>query len=294
MEHIRQKHPERMLQKPRRRSAKWDDYKPGSIPSALARGELDDYSSKVRDSVHDMRNELASPATALEQLAREPDLAHIDQKKAMILARLIKSATKSMKRMRDLLDGLNIAGPSAGRVEEVDIRSVLEASVESARARASEQGKADLEIENLSVPSPLPPVMGDPLALYRAFSNIIGNAVDAIPRINRQNASGAEKKGLIRAMAIESSDGRYVGISIKDNGEGIAAANLGKVFRRTFSTKGIKGNGLGLSIVEGIIQAHGGSIHITSELGSGTSFEIMLPVHPNPGLGQLPASPKPG
>jgi signal transduction histidine kinase len=74
-----------------------------------------------------------------------------------------------------------------------------------------------------------------------------------------------------------------VSVSFEDTGVGIPQENLSKLFEPFFSTKKKgKGVGLGLSVAYGIIQEHGGSIHVQSEEGRGTTFTIELPLKTNP------------
>ena len=71
-------------------------------------------------------------------------------------------------------------------------------------------------------------------------------------------------------------EGRYVKISVRDQGTGIPEANLGKIFDPYFTTKA-KGNGLGLATVYSIINKHGGLITVESQVGVGTAFHFFLP-----------------
>lgn len=71
-------------------------------------------------------------------------------------------------------------------------------------------------------------------------------------------------------------------VKITDNGCGIPAANLDKIFDPFFSTKSSKGTGLGLSVSYGIVQEHGGRIEVESQEGVGTTFTVLLPLHPAP------------
>jgi signal transduction histidine kinase len=68
-----------------------------------------------------------------------------------------------------------------------------------------------------------------------------------------------------------------VTISISDTGHGIAEEDLDRIFEPLFSTK-VKGIGLGLSIVETLVEGHGGSVEVESELGKGSTFTVRLPV----------------
>nr|HMN24519.1 ATP-binding protein [Ignavibacteriaceae bacterium] len=70
----------------------------------------------------------------------------------------------------------------------------------------------------------------------------------------------------------------YIEIKISDTGSGISKEDLSKIFEPFFSTKGQKGNGLGLAVIWGIIDNHNGTINVDSELGEGTTFIIRLPL----------------
>ena len=76
------------------------------------------------------------------------------------------------------------------------------------------------------------------------------------------------------------SDDQQVYVSVQDTGKGIAPENLAKIFDPFFTTKPVgQGTGLGLSISYKIIQQHGGSIRVVSQVGKGTRFVIALPRH---------------
>ena len=70
----------------------------------------------------------------------------------------------------------------------------------------------------------------------------------------------------------------YIEIKISDTGYGISNDDLPKIFEPFFSTKGQKGNGLGLAVIWGIIDNHNGTINVESEVGKGTTFTIRLPL----------------
>src|SRR5437660_3440799 len=66
---------------------------------------------------------------------------------------------------------------------------------------------------------------------------------------------------------------------VADNGAGMSAEVIARIFEPFYSTKGERGTGLGLSASHGIIENHGGDINVTSEPGKGTLFEVILPLH---------------
>jgi two-component system, cell cycle sensor histidine kinase and response regulator CckA len=115
----------------------------------------------------------------------------------------------------------------------------------------------------------LPPVEGDRKLLKEVFVNIITNAEHAI--------SAARDRGMLGVKL--SVVGGYVRVSFADDGVGIAPESLGKIFDPFFTTKRTGGSsGLGLTICLAVIKEHGGRIQTESELGSGATFHILLPV----------------
>jgi CheY-like chemotaxis protein len=110
------------------------------------------------------------------------------------------------------------------------------------------------------------PVFADEAELREAFTNLVFNAVDALPR-----------GGMITLRT--STQAEQAILEISDTGTGMTDEVRQRCFEPFFSTKGDAGTGLGLASVYGIIQRHGGEIRIHSKLGQGTTFTIRLPVH---------------
>ncbi|MBE0432295.1 cache domain-containing protein [candidate division WOR-3 bacterium] len=115
--------------------------------------------------------------------------------------------------------------------------------------------------------SELAPIMIDVNKIKQVFTNIIMNAMDAMP-----------DGGNLAIRSRMSEDARHVEIEFQDTGKGIPEEHLKKIFDPFFTTKGTKGTGLGLAISYGIIQQHGGSIQVKSMVGQGTAMVISLPI----------------
>ena len=116
----------------------------------------------------------------------------------------------------------------------------------------------------------LPPVEVDVPQCKQVFLNLITNALDAMPN-----------GGTLTVASV--LDGAFVRIDFADTGAGIPAANLEKIFDPFFTTKpAVKGTGLGLSVSLGIIQSHGGTIDVKSEVGKGSVFSVKLPIPTTP------------
>ncbi len=112
----------------------------------------------------------------------------------------------------------------------------------------------------------LPPVRGEATLVQEVLMNLVLNAFDAIGPGGRVTARTAR-------------DGQFVRVDVEDDGCGIAEEDLPKVFDPFFTTKDPgKGTGLGLSVAQRIVEAHGGTIDVTSLAAGGTCFTVRLPV----------------
>jgi signal transduction histidine kinase len=144
-------------------------------------------------------------------------------------------------------------------------KEIIEASVESQRDVAAH---ASLQIEAARAEA-LPDIWADHDRLLQVFDNLIGNAIKFTGPGGRIAVGGVHK-------------GSQVHFWVSDTGEGIAAENLSHLFDRFWQATRTdrRGAGLGLPIVKGIIEAHGGRIWAESTLGEGTTFFFTIPVAP--------------
>lgn len=116
----------------------------------------------------------------------------------------------------------------------------------------------------------------DPSQLETALLNLALNARDAMP-------NGGDLELSARPLTLEADDvwqvdpGEYVELRVRDEGTGIGADILDRVFEPFFTTKGEHGSGLGLSMVYGFTRQSGGSVHLTSNPGEGTTVSLLLP-----------------
>jgi signal transduction histidine kinase len=108
--------------------------------------------------------------------------------------------------------------------------------------------------------------MLDPTIIRRIFTNLITNALQAMPKGGdlRIDGSGGDVENHI--------------VEFRDTGVGIPEENLGKLFDPFFTTKA-KGQGLGLAVCKRLIEAQGGTITVKSKLGEGSTFSVILPVN---------------
>jgi len=117
---------------------------------------------------------------------------------------------------------------------------------------------------------------GDRDLLRQVFPNLINNAIQAMPNGGELKLNAQKSSLSNRDMTIDSEARQYISVTISDNGVGMSADSLAKIFNPFFTTKD-KGTGLGLAISHNIIKAHQGTIEAISEEGKGTSFTIKIP-----------------
>ncbi|MEY2667004.1 MAG: hypothetical protein RLZZ384_1175 [Pseudomonadota bacterium] len=132
----------------------------------------------------------------------------------------------------------------------------------------------------------MPTVLMDSTELHQVVMNLMINAIDSF-----NNDAGVINLGLACIEFHENTlcndcfvpiKGRYIEISVADTGMGIEPSELPKIFDPFFTTKSVgKGTGLGLSVVSGLVHRANGHILVSSELGKGAHFQIMLPVENN-------------
>ena len=152
---------------------------------------------------------------------------------------------------------------------QVDLIQVVEDTLTMTRTRWEDSAHiSGIQYSVTTQYEPIPPVAGDSSELREVFTNIIFNALDAMPNGGKIH---------IRVW----SEDPQVRVMVTDTGRGMTEETRQKVFDPFFTTKGVKGNGLGMSVAYGIITRHKGTIELSSELGKGTSVCINLPVSLN-------------
>ena len=179
----------------------------------------------------------------------------------------IRNSAEQMERLiKDLLEVKRIeARQLSVERDKVSVAPLVTEAIELLSGIAD--GK-EIRLRSV-VPQGLPALYADRERILQAFSNLVGNAVKFTP-------AGGEV--LIEAEA----RGDEVVLSVMDNGPGISQADIPHVFDRYWQAKarrrGRQGIGLGLVIVKGIVEAHGGKVWVESELGVGSRFSFSLPV----------------
>jgi CheY-like chemotaxis protein/anti-sigma regulatory factor (Ser/Thr protein kinase) len=114
----------------------------------------------------------------------------------------------------------------------------------------------------------VPSVSGREAELREALTNLLFNAVDALPRGGTIT---------ITTRATRAAEGELVEVTVSDTGIGMPETVRSRLFEPFFTTKGVRGTGLGLSMVQGIVRRHGGTIDVASAPGEGTAVTVRLP-----------------
>ena len=169
-----------------------------------------------------------------------------------------KSALDGAAKVRKIQE---FARPKKDKLTDaVDLKKLLEEVFDITRPKWEEASKVKgIIIEPVLLLDDRLYILGDSSDLRNAFTNIIFNAVDAMP-----------DGGVLTVKS--SKEGQYALIEFKDTGTGMTEETIEKIFDPFFTTKGVMGTGLGMSEVYGIIQRHNGRIEVKSTIGKGTGI----------------------
>jgi signal transduction histidine kinase len=170
---------------------------------------------------------------------------------------------RNLQRINELI--LNMLAFSKSReplLEKVDVNQIIKDCVELVSPQAD-----DRNVAVLFEPDYQPEIAADSAGLHQAFLNLVHNALDAV----------ADKKGVVTITSEYDSMNRNVVVRVADNGSGIPANRMDKLFTPFYSTKGQKGTGLGLAVKQQVIREHHGQIEVASRENEGTTFTVTLP-----------------
>ena len=231
---------------------------------AINNTRLFQQSDLISELVHEIRTPLGSISTVAYLLQRD-DLPP-DQR-----AKLVKTIQQETQRLHQMASNfLDIARLESGRIyfraEPILLPALIKSCIEVLQPMAEEKNMViehHVESSNLTIEA-------DKEKITQVLTNLLSNAI----KYNHLD-------GKVVISAFQSDEG-MVQIDISDTGIGMSPDDLSHLFERFFratQAMGIaEGTGLGLSICKQIVEAHGGTIKATSELGEGTTFSIRLPV----------------
>ena len=226
---------------------------------------------KAAQAAHDFRN-------LVQGIMGHADLAMLAHEDAEVTQECIKqirtAAAWAAEVAEDLLSDIQGVKPLA---LPLNVSFLVDQVVPTFKLRV--QGNTELTSELAEVPN----VFGDATQIRRMVLNLLVNAMDAVPD------SGGKIKVTTSLVECNSTflnetlwgvglpEGFYVAVEIHDTGCGMNGETLSKAFKPFFTTKG-PSRGVGMAVVQKVVQRHRGTLHATSELGKGTILQVFLPV----------------
>jgi two-component system NtrC family sensor kinase len=209
---------------------------------------------------HEINNPLSGILTYAKLLIRMLESRDCDAKTRTNAVRQLRLVERETERCTAIVRNLlEFARQRPLAIQDVSVQAVMD---EALQLLAHQTGLQNVRIEKRY--GPAPPVRGDAGQLRQAFLNIALNACDAM-----------QQGGVLSVTIWPSSDGETVLVDMADTGGGIPAEVLPKILDPFFTTKEM-GTGLGLSVVYGIVERHGGKLDIQSQPGHGTTVRIQL------------------
>ena len=233
-------------------------------------------------AAHELNNPLSNISTSCEILAEEIAATKVGAGDTAFERELIGQIDAETWRARRIVRSLlDYARDRPFSREAVPLAPLVEDSLRLVRGQIPAQVSLDV-----AVPAELS-LSGDKQRLQQAIFNLVGNALDALEgagelRVGARPARGPYPPGTLVFGQVDDKRPQ-VEIEVGDNGHGIAADILPRIFDPFFATKEVgRGLGLGLFIVFEIVEEHGGSIAVKSAPGQGTTFLIRLPAQDAP------------
>jgi len=228
----------------------------------LARAErVATWAEAARRIAHEIKNPLTPITLSLHRLRKRAESLSDEERRA--LEELLAPMLEEVENLRSLAETFSqFSRLPSPRMEAVDVRDLLEKVSGLYREGSGVR-------TSLAVDPETPPARGDRELLWRALSNLVKNAIEAM-----------EGNGELR-LAASPSDG-HVEILVSDDGPGIDPSIRDRIFAPTFTTKA-GGSGLGLPLVERILSEHGGTIAVEPNAPKGTTFRVRVPAWSGPG-----------
>jgi len=210
---------------------------------------------------HDLKNPITGIKLAVGLMSRAGSLNDRQQE---ILERAKQSAEHLQTLVTDVLDLARLEIEPTLQAGTVNLAQLVASSVDEVQAQAA----AKAQRLRVQVEDELPQAWGDGALLERVLVNLLSNAVKYTP---------AEGEITVRARSENGS----LRVEVQDNGRGIPAESLPRLFDRFYRVPGsesvAEGTGLGLSVVKSIVEKHGGRIWVDSQVGQGSTFSFTVP-----------------
>jgi PAS domain S-box-containing protein len=238
-------------------------------------------SQQARDEfVASLSQELRTPMTSITgytDLLLGESVGLIGDMQRKFLQRIKANIERMSSMLNDLI---GVTAIDAGQLEihlsVVDMGEIIEDTIIGARAQLEEK---EITLE-LDLPERMPPVEADSDCAHQVMSNLLGNATKCSPVGSTIEVSAS----VYDQQAGNPEETRYLRISIRDSGGGIAPEDQERVFDRFYRAdnpliNGLGETGVGLAIVKSLVEAHGGRVWVESEIGAGSTFSFLLPIN---------------
>jgi len=238
---------------------------------------LEAWADMARQVAHDIKN----PLTPIQLSAEHAQRVNVDRGRPLspVLDECTSVILSQVRLLRQIAaEFSSFASSAKAKPAPTNVVELLEEVINPYRLGLSER----IAIEVRVVEPPPPLVNIDRTLLARAFTNVIENALHAMPgtgtiRAVVRREPGAETSAAPAVTEMTAPAQEVVAIEIGDTGVGMDQEALGRIFEPYFSTKAT-GTGLGLTIAKRNVELNGGTIEVTSEKGVGTSVTIRLPI----------------
>ena len=240
------------------------------------------YEELRKEFVANVSHELRTPLTVIKGYVETlQDGALDDRPRATQYLATVQRHTENLTSLVDDLLSLSRLDSTAAvpNPRPVHLGKIAQKVSESMTPQAHKAGHKLV----LQIAEGLSPVIGNPEYLERAIVNLVENAIKYTR--GGQSESGGMIKLVVRGVSNGAAgQGESVILEVIDNGIGIAADDVPRIFERFYRvdrsrSRDAGGTGLGLSIVKHIVQAHGGQIDVTSAPGAGSTFRMKFPAH---------------
>jgi two-component system sensor histidine kinase AtoS len=236
-----------------------------------SRRELEDRHAKHLEHLsasiaHEIRNPITAAKSLLQQMGEDPH-SHENVEYAQVALQELERVERSISHL------LRYARDEELAPRELRFGDVVHSALDTLADRVTRAG-VELRVDVGEAGT----LTGDPEKLRRVVINLVGNAVDAL-------AAGRTAGARVDVTAGENLAGTEIWLRVRDNGPGIEPERLAQIWT-PFHTSKANGTGLGLPITRKVVETHGGSIEVESQIGTGTEFRVVLPKH---GLARSPA-----
>jgi signal transduction histidine kinase len=221
---------------------------------------IDELSASI---AHEIRNPVAAARSLVQQMGEDPgsienvEYAHVALEE---LGRVEKSISHLLK----------FAKEEDVELDQVRVADIVDAALTEMRGKLDE---AKVAVQRNYIGGPT--IVADKEKLRAVFANIFDNAIDSF------GDSSSKENDRKLELYIENGVPGRVRVRVRDNGKGINPGEIERIFNPFFTTKAT-GTGLGMAISKKVVEAHDGSIDVSSKLGEGTEFVVALPLPERP------------